>query len=394
MKIPSILAAAMLAACGEGAEPAAPEGLVTDLAATPVTFDLEASAVMPGSTLTLTASGFAGRGQRVHFLASRRAGPGPCAPGGSACLDIAGAVTVLGSAVTNVDGVAILSVVVPRSWPVGAVGHLQAVALDGSAWSTSDVEQREVGDLGVCEDAVDAPPDPTLAEWSYHGEDDGPEDWGTLTGYSTCGTGTEQTPIALDSTTAVASTDELTFVNYGLDIPLDLLNNGHTLEVGYAGVDGPNDPQITYGAKTWYLKQFHVHSTSEHTLDGERFPFEIHMVHRATDGTRAVVGVLVAAGEKNELLAALLENDPGHHKSAVCSDELALDALLPLDPTFFHYEGSLTTPPCSEGLDWFVMAEPLEATLDQATEWQHEFHGATSRPIQPTAGRTVTLLAP
>ncbi|MEP7122129.1 MAG: carbonic anhydrase family protein [Byssovorax sp.] len=246
----------------------------------------------------------------------------------------------------------------------------------------------------TCGTAVDKPHDPTKAEWSYHDPSDGPTKWGTLMGDATCGAGQAQTPIDLVDATAVGSAKPLVFSNYGKTVPVDLLDNGHTLQVNYATTMSAEDPQITYDGKTYYLLQFHWHSTSEHTMAGQASLFEAHFVHKAADGALAVVGVLFDDGADNASLARLMHDDPGHEKESICSDGVKLDDLLPASRGFYHYSGSLTTPPCTEGLNWFVMMSPLQASAKQQAAYQTGFVGTTNRPIQPLDGRTVDKHAP
>lgn len=372
-----------------------PEGtLPLDQAPTPTLFNLEVSALLAGEVATFTASGLSGAGVAVTFVSSTSEGAGPCAAGGAACLDVAGPVFRLGTVMTDATGTAVLTAIVPAAVAEGTERFFQAAARDAGVWMTSDVEARESGDAGVCGDAEERSHDPSYVEWSYHGVTDGPDDWGGLTGYGTCGAGVEQTPVDIVTGAVVPSTLELEFHNYDLEVPLDLLNNGHTLQVTYTGQDAPTDPHITYDGQTWFFKQFHVHTTSEHTIDGVSYPFEIHFVHRATDGALAVVGVWAEHGAPNEALAAMLENDPGHHMASVCTDGVALEPLLPLSTAFYHYEGSLTTPPCTEGVAWFVMDEPIEASDEQEIEWQTEFGGTTNRPVMPLGSRSIFAFGP
>lgn len=359
----------------------------------PVAFEMDLGAVVADLPLAFEANGLP-PGAEVRFFGSRRLGRGPCAGPRGACLDIGGTTHLLATATADANGVAEAVIIAPIGMIDGTVWHFQAGAFDSVGRSAvSDIETRTVADVSVCFDAEARPRNPNDAEWSYHGNDDGPDDWGLLAGYGTCGgAGQAQTPIALDSTTATAGTGSLTFTNYDGPQPLDLLDNGHTLQVNVHTTYGPNDPQISDGTTTWFLKQFHVHSTSEHELDGESFPFEIHFVHESgPGGSLAVVGVFAEEGSPNTILDLLLADDPGHHMAASCTDALTLSSLLPASSAHFHYSGSLTTPPCSEGLDWFVLAEPITASWDQADLWQDLFHGTTNRPLQPVGGRVVTL---
>jgi carbonic anhydrase len=243
----------------------------------------------------------------------------------------------------------------------------------------------------VCAEPVSKPHDESLPEWGYHGEE-GPDAWGSMTGYELCGTGQEQTPIDLVTAEVVAvapSEMPLSFANYDQDVGLELLNNGHTLQV----VVEEGGPQVTFEDKTYSLVQFHYHTTSEHTVNGESALFEVHLVHKAADGSLLVVGILFDEGEADPLIDDLLYHDPGHELQTTCPESVGLGELLPVDG-FFHYPGSLTTPGCSEGVQWFVAHHHATASAEQAELWQERFHGTTNRPVQPLGDRVVYFLAP
>jgi carbonic anhydrase len=248
----------------------------------------------------------------------------------------------------------------------------------------------------LCEEPVSKPHDESLPEWSYH-EEDGPDAWGALEGYEMCGTGQQQTPIDL-VTTAVESVPlsemPLSMANYDQSVDLVLLNNGHTLQVVVASEMGQADPQVTFEDKTYYLVQFHYHTTSEHTLDGASSLFELHFVHKAADESLLVVGVMFDEGEADPVIDELLAHDPGHELQTTCQETVALSELMPTGTGFFHYPGSLTTPGCSEGVQWFVIDEPATASAEQAQIWQERFEGTTNRPVQPLNDRVVYYLDP
>lgn len=230
--------------------------------------------------------------------------------------------------------------------------------------------------------------------WTYHGPE-GPGTWGELPGYEACAVGQEQSPINISTADLVPDGAPLAFERYDRAIPLTLKNNGHTLEVGYEGERGEDHPRIVYEGKTYYLLQLHLHSTSEHTLDGEEAIMEVHFVHKAEDGALAVVAVLFDDGTPSGAVQTLLDNEPGVGQFWECSESLQLDAILPSTRGFFHYAGSLTTPPCSEGLNWFVMSSRQTASIGQAGAYLGLFQAQkTNRPVQPLNGRQVELHSP
>jgi carbonic anhydrase len=170
---------------------------------------------------------------------------------------------------------------------------------------------------------------------------------------------------------------------------MDLLNNGHTLQVNHTGTRSASDPQITFAGETYWLLQFHAHSTSEHTIDGVHSPFEMHFVHQSASGGLAVVGVLMDEGAPDAALEQMFSQNPGHEAGVTCEDPIALDAEVPTGSGFYHYSGSLTTPPCSEGVEWFVLDQHGTVSAAQVEEWATEFEGTTNRPVQPLNGREV-----
>lgn len=264
----------------------------------------------------------------------------------------------------------------------------------GTGGSTGGTGGGTGGNMGPCSEPKDHPADPNLSPWSYHGATDGADKWGTLPGDALCGTGMAQSPIDIASAFAVASAEDLTFTNYDKAIPVALLNNGHWLQVSYTGTMAATDPQITYAGKTYYLTQFHFHSTSEHTLNSIPYPLEVHFVHKAADDSVAFLGVFFTPGVENPVLATIMQDDPGKEKDITCTHTVKLDTLLPPVKGFFHYSGSISSPPCTEGVSWFVMQDPLEVSDAQKTAYQMKFGGTTNRPIQPLNGRVIDVFTP
>jgi carbonic anhydrase len=244
-----------------------------------------------------------------------------------------------------------------------------------------------VGDSGPglarADDATPSAEEHESAHWTYEGEE-GPEHWGELDpDYASCSGGTQQSPIDVSKTNG-ADIANIEF-SYQPVSPLHLINNGHTLQVNI-----PEGSSITLDGVTYPLKQFHFHAPSEHTVDGRAEAMELHLVHMTDDGTTAVVGVLLAEGEGNPALTAVFEAMPamaGSEQEVTGSVDLA--ALLPEQRTTYRYMGSLTTPPCSEGVDWLLMTEASSVAPAQVEAFRTVF-GADARPVQPLNGRTVT----
>ena len=215
--------------------------------------------------------------------------------------------------------------------------------------------------------------------WGYEGEH-GPEHWGSLDpGFAVCSNGREQSPIDLTGAEPGALS-EIVF-EYAPS-PISILNNGHTIQVDYQVGSGLVLDGARYG-----LVQFHFHHRSEHTVDGADFPLEMHLVHADADGALAVVGVLVEEGGANEALAPVFRQMPGEAgPAAMVEGTVDAAALLPGRRTTWRYAGSLTTPPCSEGVSWLVMTEPVTASRGQIEAFKALFP-VNNRPVQPLNGR-------
>ena len=223
------------------------------------------------------------------------------------------------------------------------------------------------------------------ASWSYEGET-GPDNWGTLKeDYALCGEGTKQSPIDINSV-LVSDIDDIEF-NYSSSA-INILNNGHTVQVNYDS--GSN---VTIGDKEYQLLQFHFHAPSEHTIDGQLADAEVHFVHanKTDDGQTelAVIGIMVYEGEENSAFKDIIANLP---KQA--GDELSIEAsvnaedLMPANKQVYRYEGSLTTPPCSEGVNWNVLAEPIDMSREQLDALSEAIHN-NNRPLQALNEREV-----
>lgn len=218
--------------------------------------------------------------------------------------------------------------------------------------------------------------------WSYEGET-GPEHWGELSEkFEACSKGKSQSPIDITAA-AVGGRGKVEF-NYSPS-RIKILNNGHAIQVNY-----DKGSYIKVGGKRYDLLQFHFHAPSEHTVAGKHSDIEMHLVHKSKKGELAVVGVLIDKGEMNgaykDVWAGLPEKE---------GKEMALKAtvnafeLLPAKKIYYSYSGSLTTPPCSENVSWFVMKTPVKLSGDQIKAFTEIMHG-DNRPTQPLHGRKVT----
>jgi carbonic anhydrase len=223
------------------------------------------------------------------------------------------------------------------------------------------------------------------AHWSYSEHaGTGPSRWGTLDPDNRlCKTGLQQSPIALHSRHAVRLADRDVALHFGA-AKGELVNNGHTIQFNVA--DSPANT-VAYKDDSYALAQFHFHTPSEHRLDGKPFPMEMHLVNKDASGKLTVVGVFIKQGAKNEALARLWDQLPAPD-AAPKAGEVDLAALLPASHKAMLYAGSLTTPPCSEEVNWIVMEQPIEMSRQQIQAFQKLFRD-NHRPIQPDHGRKV-----
>jgi carbonic anhydrase len=218
--------------------------------------------------------------------------------------------------------------------------------------------------------------------WSYSGAD-GPEQWGSLdSDYALCRSGQKQSPLDLVSATSSdLPNPQLAYVA----TDARETNDGHTVQVDLR----PGSSLVLDGIP-YQLLQLHFHSPSEHTVDGQSFPVEVHLVHRSDTGALAVVAVLVNGGVENPGLAPLLAAMPTKAGREARIAPFDPSVLLPADRRAFRYAGSLTTPPCSEGVTWLVMSTPIAASGPQIAAFARVLHG-NSRPAQPRNGRELLL---
>jgi carbonic anhydrase len=220
--------------------------------------------------------------------------------------------------------------------------------------------------------------------WSYEGEA-GPQAWGKLKPeFSTCASGKRQSPVHIeDSGTLQGPAEPLQF-NYKPS-SATVVNNGHTIQVDMSG-----DNSITVRGATYQLLQFHFHNPSEERVNFKSFAMVAHLVHKNAEGQLAVVAVLLDPGVTNALINKVWTYMPLEVGDRVRTpaDLIDLNELLPQDRRYYQFMGSLTTPPCSEGVLWMVLKEPRPVSREQLKLFSQLFpHNA--RPVQPLNGRVV-----
>lgn len=217
--------------------------------------------------------------------------------------------------------------------------------------------------------------------WSYEGEG-APENWAKIDPKNNvCAVGQRQSPIDIREGIKV----DLEPVKFDYrPSTFRIVDNGHTIQVNVG------DSRITLTGKTYELVQFHFHRPSEEKVNGRRFDMVAHMVHKADDGALAVVAVLLERGQENPFIQTLWNNLPLEKNTPVSPPSLAIDplALLPVARDYYTYMGSLTTPPCTEGVLWLVMKQPVQVSTDQISIFSRLYPN-NIRPIQPSANRMI-----
>jgi carbonic anhydrase len=220
------------------------------------------------------------------------------------------------------------------------------------------------------------------SHWEYEGND-GPKKWATLDpAYAACKLGHHQAPIDIHH----AEKADLPLIQFDYKpSPLTVIDNGHTVTVSYA----PGS-FITVGDHRYYLTQFHFHHPSEEHINGKGFDMVIHLVHSDGSGNMAVVAVLLKPGKVNQALQAVWDHLPKEKDKTTTAEGVSINAadLLPADHGYYTFEGSLTTPPCTEPVTGFVLKTPEEISSEEVEVFARLYpHDA--RPVQKLEGRVV-----
>jgi carbonic anhydrase len=219
-------------------------------------------------------------------------------------------------------------------------------------------------------------------EWDYENPN-----WQN-NGYTDCG-GTVQTPINIITASTIKSS-QLSDVIFNYNpFNLKIVDNGHTVQVN---TDNAITNTISIDGVTYNFLQLHYHTHSEHEINGITDQMEIHLVHKdPITSNLAVIGLMINATSEtdNTFIQSYLQNFPTEEDIEVAtSTSLDLNALLPANRNYYTYTGSLTTPPCSQGLKWIILKEKIAISLNQLNVFQ-ERHDINARPIQPLNGRIV-----
>lgn len=219
------------------------------------------------------------------------------------------------------------------------------------------------------------------AAWSYEGGT-GPQKWGALkSDYKACAAGVQQSPIDLSGHVASLSRD---LSLHWKPTNFSVVNNGHTIQA-----NAQPGSYLTLAGKKYDLLQFHFHSSSEHTVSGRPYSMEAHFVHKSADGALAVVGVFMTPGSMHKELSKVWKGLPQTSGQTVSiAQPVDIAQLLPSNQALYRYEGSLTTPPCSEIVSWIVFRDPMQVAGSQIASFA-KLYPANARPVQALHRRFV-----
>jgi carbonic anhydrase len=239
--------------------------------------------------------------------------------------------------------------------------------------------------LGICLlalPAISLAQEPSPPHWSYKGSND-PRHWSQLDpAFAECSNGHQQAPINITG----AKPADLPALKFDYNpVPLTIVDNGHTIMVTYA----PGSV-LTVGENVYKLTQFHFHHPSEEHINGAKFDMVAHLVHADAAGHLAVVAVLFRKGDANPLLETLWKNIPAEKEKSASPAGVTVNVkdLLPADLGYYTFTGSLTTPPCTEGVTWYVLKSPSTLSPQQLAAFA-KLYPSDNRPIQPTNQRAI-----
>ncbi len=274
--------------------------------------------------------------------------------------------------------VRVISKATAEAAPGSAAAHVEAKARGDAPAATP----AKVARLRAAKVAAGHKASPLAAHWGYGGEG-GPADWGQLKPeFSTCANGSRQSPIDIRSGVKV----DLEPIQFDYrPSAFGVIDNGHTIQVNVGGGNA-----IEVQGRRYDLVQFHFHRPSEERINGRQFDMVAHLVHKDPEGRLAVVAVLLdRGGAAQPLIQTVWNNLPLEKGSEVAvRGDIDMGHLLPADRRYFTYMGSLTTPPCSEGVLWLVLQQPVAVAQDQIGVFSR-LYPMNARPVQQAAGRLI-----
>lgn len=218
--------------------------------------------------------------------------------------------------------------------------------------------------------------------WDYAGQA-GPEHWGELDEkFVTCKLGHEQSPIDISTNKIEPNKLEPIQTSYQLSDG-EIVNTGHAIQINLSDAG-----HVTLLSGDYKFVQFHLHTPSEEKIDGKNFPLVMHLVHKNSEGRLAVIAVLAKSGKANSAVQEVLSKLPSKGKHLPLGAGFDLNAILPSSLGAYVFDGSLTTPPCSEHVQWYVLKHPIELSKAQIRVIRKRFK-MNARPTQPLNGRKI-----
>ena len=242
----------------------------------------------------------------------------------------------------------------------------------------SECKKSTDKDADAKDDAAKKDDKAHAVHWGYEG-DNGPEHWGDA--FPVCGKGKKQSPLNIVG--PFEKSKETLSVDYK-EGPLKMLNNGHTIQVNVE----PGS-SLTIGKESFDLLQFHFHRPSEEQVDGKNASMVAHFVHKSKEGKLAVIGVMLNEGKDSAAIKTLWANLPPKEGEEFLPAKVTFNpaSMLPKDMGFYNYEGSLTTPPCTEGVQFYILKSPVDISKQQLAKFPFKLN---ARPVQSLNGRKIT----
>ena len=260
------------------------------------------------------------------------------------------------------------------------------LSLAACSSASPDVAKNEAAKEVIAKEEEKKSNEAHTAHWTYEGET-GPEHWGDLNpDFAACTNGKEQSPINIETSRVIEDEKIADLVINYKPTEFSLSNNGHTIQ----GNALTKDNSFIVDNKEYKLAQFHFHTPSEHQFNGKNFDMELHFVNQNANNQLAVLGLMIKEGASNPYLEKAWNVIPTEEttEAVKLTEPIDLMSLLPKDKDSFQYNGSLTTPPCSEAVKWIVLEEPIEMSKEQIDKFRNIFPD-NHRPVQSLNEREV-----
>ncbi|MCX2716878.1 carbonic anhydrase family protein [Helicobacter sp. MIT 21-1697] len=227
------------------------------------------------------------------------------------------------------------------------------------------------------------------AHWGYD-IDDGPDKWASLSpNYTLCKNGKHQSPINITRSRTM-NTDNYLTLAYKTEkgVAKNITNNGHSVQINFQ-----NGGEVSFKNIHYSLVQLHFHTPSEMQIEGKIFPMEMHIVHQNKKGDTLVIAALFEEGKENPSLQKIIDSMPTKTNQSKSFSTLDMNGILPEQSGYYAFDGSLTTPPCSENVQWVVFQNPTQASKRQIMAFQAILHH-NARDVQPLDNRVIEIAPP